>query len=80
MNKKIGQLAANRGQHQVALMSEKLTPPLMGSLAKDGLTQSLMDMISLFWEITTSVGILLGLPNPKYGATPLHYAANHASQ
>ena len=80
VNKKIAQLAAKRGQHQAALMSEKLTPPKMGSLAKAGRTQSLMNMISPLWEITTSVGILVGLPNPKYGATPLHYAANHASQ
>ena len=66
-----GRLVPSKGQLQVVTMLEKQTPLLMGSLVSDGQTQSRMIMISPMWEITTSVGIQTGLPNPRCGATPL---------
>ena len=70
-------LAASKGQHWVVTMLEKRTPPLTGSLVRDGRTQSLMIMISPTWEITTSVGIPMEPPNPMSGATPLIQKWSH---
>ena len=68
---KIIRMAARKSQVQAVTMSEKQTPLLTESLVRDGRTHSLMITVLLMWEITTSVGILLGLPNPRCGALPL---------
>ena len=71
LKKNQGRLAANRGRHQVVIIQEKQTPLSTGSLVRDGQTLGLMTMISPTWEITTSVGIPMGLLNSKCGAIPL---------
>ena len=63
-------LVASKSRHQVVTMLEKQTPLLTGSLVRDGRTHSRMIMISPMWEITTSVGILMGILR-ACGATPL---------
>ena len=59
-------LVASKGQHWVVTMLEKRTQQLTGFLVRGGL----IIMISSMWEITTSVGIPLGLLM-GCGATPL---------
>ena len=54
-------MAASKGQPWAVTMLEKQTPRLLESLVRDGRTHSRMITVSLLWEITTFVGILLGI-------------------
>ena len=51
-------------------MLEKLTPPSTGFLVRDGRTHILMITLTPMWEITTSVGILLGCMELRSAALP----------
>ena len=67
---KLKRLNASKARLQAVLMWEKPTRQLMGSLVKDGHTHSPMTTVSRIWEITTFVGIRMGLHNPRCGAIP----------
>ena len=52
-------------------MREKPEPRLKESPVRNGRTHNRIGTVSPMWEITTSVGIPMELPNPRCGATPL---------
>ena len=65
-------LAASTSQHQAVPMWEKPTLLLTGSLVRIGRTHTLINTATPMWEITTSVGILLGqISNTKCGVLAL---------
>ena len=78
LKKNQGRLAANKDRHQVVIIWEKQTPRLTESLVRDGRRHIHMTMISLTWEITTSVGIPTEPPNPKSGALQLIPKFSHS--
>ena len=64
-------MAASIGRLQAVPMWEKRTQLWTGSHVRDGRILSLITIVLPMWEITTSAGILLGLINMRFGATPL---------
>ena len=61
-------MIVNKDGFQAVSTMGKQIPPLMGSLVRDGRTQSPTITVSPMWEITTFVGILIG--TQRRGATP----------
>ena len=69
LKKNQGGLTARKCQPLALTMLERQTPPLTGSLVRDGQTLGPIITVLLMWEITTSAGIPLEHDsNPRSGA------------